>query len=214
MASYVIREIALESLLIDPNNPRHIPQENQREAIATIASDKPTKLLNLAEDITEEGFNPTDLPIVTPIEGSELYLVREGNRRIVAIKLVSSPSLLASIGLSQNLVRRYKKLEERARGNLLTKVTCVIMSEEDAQHWIQLKHTGENNGIGVVPWDGIASQRFRGSSPALQAIGRVAASDFLDEESKKKLQKIPITTLGRLFSTPEARKSPWRRYKR
>ncbi len=200
-----IKSIPIENLLVDLQNPRYDPRTNQREAISTIANDQGLKLVNLAEDIVERGLNPSDLPMVTPSRDRDTFIVVEGNRRITALKLLSSPSLSASIGLPINIVGRFKELHNKSKDILPKLLTCAILSREDANHWIFLRHTGENQGVGIVPWDGVQTQRFRGSSPALQAIEYVKNSDYLDESTRKKLPKIAITNIERILGTPEAR---------
>ena len=55
-----VRTIAVENLLVDVENPRYEPRANQREAIATIATEQGAKLANLAEDICDKGVNPSE----------------------------------------------------------------------------------------------------------------------------------------------------------
>jgi hypothetical protein len=197
--------IPLENLMVDLVNPRHVPQPSQREALATIAHDQGVKLANLAEDIAEKGLNPGELPLVTPAEEGGLFFVLEGNRRIAALKLMSSPHLLSSIGLPRNLTDRFKVLHRSFGGVLPSQIMCAVLSREDANHWIHLKHTGENDGVGIVSWDGRARQRFRGSSPALQAVELAESSDLLDDGTRRNLPKIAITNIERVLGTPQAR---------
>jgi hypothetical protein len=206
MTSQKIQIIALENLIFDLFNPRQAPQLSQREALATIAHEQGIKLVNLAEDIVEKGLNPSELPLVTTADKNGMHTIVEGNRRIAAIKLVSSPSLLTSIGLPKNLNERYKKLSQSSGSSLPREMSCAVLPNEEANHWILLKHTGENAGVGVVPWDGRAKQRFRGLSPALQAIQMVEEGNLIDDETRKVLEKISITNVERILGTPEARK--------
>jgi hypothetical protein len=201
-----IQRISLENLLIDLENPRHDPRINQREALATIAGEQSGKLLNLAEDIVDKGLSPFELPMVTPIDDGNTFVVLEGNRRIAALKLILSPELLNSLGLPRNIVSRYKQLQAAVDDNFPRELECAVVPAEEADYWILLKHTGENKGVGVVPWNGRARQRFRGSSPALQAIEMVEKSSHLDDETKKRLPKIAITNVKRILDTPDARK--------
>lgn len=199
-----IQKIPLQNLLIDLQNPRYDPRSSQRDALARIAHDQGEKLVNLAEDILDKGLNYSDIPIVT-MEKDDTFTILEGNRRVAALKLMSSPTLAESLGLQQKLARKFKELCENAKGQLSTNIDCVIMTREDANYWIQLKHTGENKGVGVVSWDGTATQRFRGNSPALQAIELVEKSNYIDQETRNKLEKIPITNIERVLGTPDAR---------
>lgn len=201
-----IRRIAVENLLIDLQNPRYDPRTNQREAIATIAHDQGVKLANLAEDIVDKGLNPSELPMVTPTDDGATYTVLEGNRRIAALKLLLSPALVTSLALPPNLIKRYKELHVRSKGTIPSEIGCVVLPREDANYWIDLRHTGENEGVGVVPWDGVQTHRFRGNSAAFQAIELVKSSAFLDDGTRKRLPKIAITNIERLLTTPEARK--------
>jgi len=202
-----IQQIAIENLLIDLQNPRYDPRTNQREAIMSIANDQGVKLANLAEDIVEKGLNPSELPIVTPEDGgNNAFIVLEGNRRITALKLLASPSLVTGIGIPENISKRYKALQDKTKGNIPKVIECAVLSREEASHWIYIRHTGENEGVGVVTWDGLQTHRFRGASPAFQAIELVKSSDYLDEATKKKLPKISITNIERILGTPEARK--------
>jgi hypothetical protein len=197
--------VKLENLFIDLCNARYEPRSSQRDALAKISHDQGLKLYNLAEDIVAKGINPAELLIVTPADGPGVYIVLEGNRRVAALKLLSSPTLVASLNLQPGLLKKYTALIERAKGSLPTELQCVVLSREDAKDWIKLKHTGENEGIGIVSWDGRARHRFRGSSPALQAIELVEASDLLDNDTKANLPKIAITNIERILGTPDAR---------
>mgnify|MGYP000944436713 CR=1 FL=1 len=60
-------------------------------------TEQENKLVNLAEDIINNGLNPSDIPIVTPSADDEkAYVVLEGNRRVTAIKLIIQPDLVPS----------------------------------------------------------------------------------------------------------------------
>lgn len=201
--SGTIQLIPLQNLLIDLRNPRYDPRSSQRDALTKIAHDQAEKLINLAQDILDKGLNRSDIPMVTP-EG-DIFIVLEGNRRVAALKLMSSSALVESLGLPQKLTKKFKELCNNAEDRLPTTIECVVTTREDANYWIQLKHTGENEGVGVVSWDGAAAHRFRGSSPALQAIELVEKSEYIDQETRNKLEKIPITNIERILGTPDAR---------
>ena len=150
-------------------------------------------------------MNPSELTIVTLASDSISWVVLEGNRRIAALKLLASPSLLASLSLPTRLTKRYKDLQARTQAALPAELNCAVLQPEDARYWIQLKHTGENEGVGVVAWDGRAKQRFKGNYPPLQAIDMVESKGYLDDETKSKLPKIAISNIERVLNTPDAR---------
>lgn len=202
-----VKIISIQNLLIDLQNPRYDPRTNQKEAILTIIDEQGSKLLSLMEDIVNEGgLNPSELPMVMPSGDDNIFIVIEGNRRITALKLLLTTTLISSLNLPESTNKKIKTLHEKAKSSLPTEIPCTVFeSREEAKHWVELRHTGENKGVGIVPWDGIQTQRFRGISPALQAIEYARQSDFLDEDTKNKLPKISITNVERVLNTTEAR---------
>jgi hypothetical protein len=202
-----VKSISLQNLLIDLQNPRYDPRINQREATITIVNEQGSKLVALADDIVNEGgLNPSELPMVMPSGDENTFIVMEGNRRLTALKLLLSPSLVSSLNLPDGIAKKLKALHEKAKDVLPTEVPCTVFeSREEARHWVDLRHTGENGGVGIVPWDGIQTQRFRGSSPSLQAVEYARNSEYLDEATRNKLPKIAITNVERVLNTTEAR---------
>lgn len=202
-----VKIISIQNLLIDLQNPRYDPRTNQKEAILTIVNEQGTKLLSLMEDIANEsGLNPSELPMVMPSGDDKSFIVIEGNRRLSALKLLLTPSLVSSLNLPENTTKKIKAFHEKAKNSLPTEIPCTIFeSREEAKHWIELRHTGENGGVGIVPWDGIQTQRFRGASPSLQAVEAVRNSKYIDDDTRSKLPKIAITNVERVLNTTEAR---------
>jgi hypothetical protein len=203
LANYQVKAIPLKSLRLNLENYRYAHQPSERAALETLAKEQGIKLFNLAEHIAGGGLNPTDLPIVTSI-GGELYSVLEGNRRVAAMKLASEPKLAGSLDSTEGLKKRFAGIDPSA---IPADVVCAVMPPEDAETWIGLKHTGENDGVGIVPWNGVQRARFRGGSAATMAAELVASRDLLDEVTRQKLETMPITNLSRLLGTPEAREA-------
>lgn len=199
--------IPVEKLLVDQTNPRFPPRESQNEALYILATDKKVKLVKLAEDIALNGLNPSESVLVESLDDGDVYTVLEGNRRLAAIKLLSSATLLEDLGLPSSLKKRYLALHETSKGKLPLQMACTVLSRSEAKRWIELKHTGENEGIGVVQWDGPQRHRFRGSSPALDIIDLVASTEYIDEMTRSKLPQMSITNISRLLGNPVARKT-------
>ncbi len=81
-----------------------------------------------------------------------------------------------------------------------------VDSRAEAAPWLELRHNGENDGRGTVNWSGVASSRFRGNDPALQALDFVRQHAELSDHQKELLSgRFPITTLDRLLSNPAVR---------
>lgn len=210
MEQYYYKKIKLTSLLVNPENPRFDKVDSQIEAIERMIEDQETtgennKLYNLIKDIVNFGLNPSDLVIVCPAPDEEnMFTVLEGNRRIIALKLLFNPDLIPD--KYNSLKKKFKELHERTDLSRFEEINCVVISEEDADHWIEVKHAGELKGVGTVRWDTKQQQRFRKKgSPALQIIEFVQNSNEFDEITKQNTNEVPLTNLNRLLDDPDVR---------
>ena len=211
MSEYSDMFIDVAQILLDPINPRHEPLESQVALIKGMIDVQKEKLVKLAEDIVTLGLNPSDLISVIPHNSEKnKYIVVEGNRRITALKLLSSPSLC-----HDNSIRsRFESLNKVYIKSPISTIKCIVYSDrESAKHWISLKHTGENDGIGTVRWDAIAIKRFQAQATSkkesigLQLLNFILDNHALDDASRKLIKNIPITTVERLLNDPDVRKS-------
>lgn len=203
--------VDISSLNINIENPRFEMVGNQREAIKTMIEDQKDKLIKLADDIVNEGLNPGDPIFITKHEKQEgEYNVLEGNRRVTALKLLENPDLIPES--NKSILNKFKKLSEQYSKSPIEKVPCILFDDEkDAEHWIELKHTGQNDGIGTVGWDAQQKARFdervKGKSNyALQIIDFLKKEESIDEDLKKNLGKVKSSSLQRLATDPDFRR--------
>lgn len=201
--------IPLTDLLVDVENPRFSDViENQNDALITIAKMQDRKLIKLAEDINEYGINPSELLLVKPIEESDkYYIVLEGNRRVAALKILENPEIIKD-SVSKSIYEKIKKINNEYEKNPIDGIDCIVFdSREEAYHWIELKHTGENEGAGVVSWGTPEIDRFRRRSGQQSATEQIL--EFLSERnfiSGEIRRDTPISSLKRLLSTPHVRR--------
>jgi hypothetical protein len=155
--SYVYQNIKISDLFLNPENPRFDPVKYQTETIRSMLEDQKDKLIALAKHIIEFGMNPTDITLVKPFNGK--WLVLEGNRRVAALKLLNAPELIQN-GYKK-IKTEFKNLCAKIEKSKIETVFCVIVSDEKmANEWIRLKHTGQNDGAGIVNWDSQQTGRF------------------------------------------------------
>lgn len=212
MEDVVIKSISVQDLLVNPENYRYVSVESQKEAINLIVSDQKEKLLNLAQHILENGLNPNDLVQVSPYEHEKTkYIVLEGNRRVVALKILQIPTLIDIDGFDR-LRDKFQKLKAKYKGKLIESIHCSIYEDpSEADKWIKLKHAGQSNGIGTVDWDSQQIQRFEEkvegkSSTALQILNFIKSSKETPQDILNKVASVPITSLNRLISDPNVRR--------
>ena len=199
------RRINIDHLITDEENPRFEAVSTEEDALYSILEDQSTssgnKVLNLARDIAVNGLNASELLVVSPIKGTGDYRVREGNRRITAIKLsldsnripVQFNNLVPQFEKLANAMQKYRALE------------CYVCDDEEEIHrLLELRHGGEQDGIGTVKWNSTQKARFsRKGNP--QTARPLALIKHLQEDyGKNKLwtsaASVPITNLGRFIS--------------
>lgn len=208
---YKRKLIDISLLNINIENPRFEMVGNQREAIKTMIEDQGDKLIKLADDIVNEGLNPGDpIYVVQHEKNEEQFNVLEGNRRATVLKLLENPDLIPET--NKSLLNKFRKLSELYTKNPIDKVNCILFnSEKDAEHWIELKHTGQNDGIGTVGWDAQQKARFdervKGtSSYALQIIDFLLKESSVDSDIKSQLKNVKSSSLQRLVTDPDFRR--------
>lgn len=204
------RSINLSDLQLDTHNPRVEPATAQRDEMQKLLDDQKDRIAFLAEDIVENGVSPIDIALVTPSKlEADKFIVLEGNRRLLALKILANPRVLGDLTVSPALRKRLEAAAAALKDKPIKAILCSeVAARTDGQHWIRLRHTGENNGAGVVQWAGMATSRFLGEDPALQAIEFLIKSRSLTKEEQELLSsmRFPITTLRRLLNSREVRK--------
>ena len=205
--------IPLADLLLDSGNPRLVEtRESQQETALGLARQQGDNLIRLATDIVDHGLDPTALPaVVATADRQKRYKVVEGNRRILALRALETPSLVTA-ALSSASARKLVQLAARYEQEPLGNVPCVLFeTEEAAQHWIELRHTGQNQGVGLVEWGAEEKDRYHARHagtrrPAGQVLDFVEKHGRLSAEANASNRRI-ITTLQRMLNTAFVREA-------
>lgn len=171
-----------------------------------MSSDRESKkILKLAEHISKNGLDPSELQLVYKDNDSR-YIVIEGNRRLTALKLLMNPDVCPV----DKLTRDFRKLHEDMDLSNISDIECgVVGSREDGSIWLELKHTGENNGAGRVDWSGDIRDEYRARQGSGESVGRqvrkfIVDNDIFSDEVKDAINAIPVTSLTRLFASKPA----------
>jgi hypothetical protein len=193
------KTISVGQLMLDTKNPRHGDLDSQRAAIESLIASQRQKLVVLANDILKNGLSPIERLMV--LKSKSGYTVVEGNRRLTAIKLLNNPALADGTPIAAAIKRLAKK------GSAPKEAECsVASSRKAAAHWLEIRHGGESEGAGVVPWSAYAANRFK-SKPGreaaaamafLEAVAEGYPSNALLQELAQEVGNRKITTLGRL----------------
>lgn len=194
-------------VILDPENPR-LPDgtTSDREAINRLLDDGAEALINLARDMAQTGqSNPAELPIA--VKAGPKYLILEGNRRFAALKLLRDPKL------ADSEVHRQAFRRAAALGDPPASVMAYVdASREAADHWIVLRHTGDNNGRGVRRWSAQETATHRRRANRTVDAGTLRSITIADELEEaysadpvimdliRQTRKSKLTNIGRFFS--------------
>lgn len=147
--THEIVSVPLTNLIFDPENPR-LPKElrgSQDEAIIIKHMLRDESLIELMKSIGQTGYSPSEPLLVTP--AGDNYIVVEGNRRLAALKLLSSPELAT--------IRR-KSVEEviSQKAYSPTTIPCI---EHNSRESI-LDYLGYRHITGVKSWGALEKARY------------------------------------------------------
>lgn len=145
----------ISHILMDEENPRHDKINGQREILNWHVEHLGSKLILLMRSLAQNGQSDIDKVLVTPLRGiDKKYVVKEGNRRVAALKLLNDPSLC-----DDPLFRR--RIESVSRSEQLSfEIDCVNITDQHRVAWLMgLRHLGEQGGIGTSKWGAVEKDR-------------------------------------------------------
>lgn len=145
------REIPLEDLAFDPQNPRfptYVKGQDQNEVLRFMLKD--AGLIDLMRSIASQGFFPGEPLLVCPAgDGSASFQVIEGNRRLAATKLLADPQAAPTKSRSVQAVAGSAKSE-------VNRLPCLVFEGRNDI----LKHLGYRHVTGIKEWDPLAKARY------------------------------------------------------
>lgn len=190
----------VDDIQVNILNPRYVPQESEIEEMSLII-EKGNSFLNLLKDIATYGMDPSENLLLTS-DDEGMYIVEEGNRRLTAMKLLNNPNLVpAQVRNRDAVITKINKIRTDSNYKPITRIHSVILDDEEKlQHFIKLKHTGENGGAGRMRWDTESKIRFDGSN-----IFRRYVLDLVKSIVTDKTEGLNITTMERILGDPDMR---------
>lgn len=194
---------SVKELSLDLHNFRTVPQRNEIHAIQAMIALKPDRFWALAESLIDDGYLPTENILVLQ-QGKGNLIVKEGNRRVAALKFLHgyisdktiTPPNEELKKKIDNLASSWKKANE--------KIPCTIYDNKDAEkvdRIVKLAH-GKGEKAGRDQWNAIARARhnrnFGGfSEPGLDLLEKYLKSGKNITEQEKELWagEYPLTIL-------------------
>lgn len=153
-----LTSIEVRKLNLDLKNFRTVPQKTEYDAIKAMISIKPDRFYAIIESMIEDGYLPTENIIV--LEDSNNYIVKEGNRRVAALKLIHGIHKAENFELPSSILKNIERVsQEWIKDN--TKIPCTIYSVEESDmvdKIVTLTH-GKGEKASRDSWSSVARAR-------------------------------------------------------
>ena len=147
--------IPVSEILLDQNNYRLGPLENQIDCIEIMLKEFGSKMTKLAGHIAKNGLSPK--PVVVSKDEQGRWVVRDGNRRIAVLKLLNNPA--EAPDKYKHPFHAIKKTA--APGIVPDKIDCLTADEATIIEYRKLEHMGPQEGVGQVDWDARAKENLQ-----------------------------------------------------
>jgi ParB-like chromosome segregation protein Spo0J len=210
---------------LDPDNSYNTVRDFAEEMTATNADR--LSFIELAQSIVSIGFIPADPVVVWQNSENQKYYVAEGNRRVLALKLLRSP-----IKSPRSIRGIFLKLSKKINPNSIEKILVSIApSLEDAEWYISQRNSTTSLQYKWASeqqrrWVADLYEKYNGdldkiklitntSEAELQAVLRILKLKEFVKDLKKDLtpeefknansHRFPLTTLERFFSFKDVR---------
>jgi hypothetical protein len=116
-------------LSLDLKNYRNVPQKNEIDAINAIINTSADRFYAILESLMVDGYMPTENIII--LKDGKTLIVREGNRRIAAMKLIHGHHKLNDFDLPEHLIEQIKAIDKKWKSEN-KEVPCTIYEKEEA----------------------------------------------------------------------------------
>jgi hypothetical protein len=194
--------ISLKQLKLDLRNFRTVPQTTERNSIHAMISINPDWFWALMDSLASDGYLPTENIIVLRKPNGDL-VVKEGNRRIGALKLIFGYLKRDLFDVPADLDNKIKALP-KSWFEANEHVPCTIYEqkqEEFVDRIVSLAH-GKGEKAGRDKWNAIARARHHrdkegASEPALDLLEKYLkdGKNLTPDQAERWSGDYPLTVL-------------------
>jgi hypothetical protein len=152
------KPVAVKDLSLDLSNYRTVRQGSEAAAVEAMVTTSPDRFWALTESLLHDGYLPTETIIVLRTKGS--MIVKEGNRRVGALKLILGLLPGHGIELPDGIAKAIKALPKDWKTANKT-VPCAVYDEAEAatvDRIVALAH-GKGERAGRDQWNAVARAR-------------------------------------------------------
>lgn len=152
-----MKPLPVDSLRLDLNNFRTVHQKNETHAINVMISISPDNFWALLESILEDSYYPTENIILLESNGENI--VKEGNRRIGALKIIFG--YVKGIDIPDAIQKKIKEISEDWK-KWNSQIPCAIYKpseSQDVDRIVSLIHA-KGEKAGRDQWTAVARARY------------------------------------------------------
>lgn len=167
----------VSKLHIDLDNYRTVHQPNENHAIETMIAISPDWFWALMDSLLEDGYLPTENIII--LEVGKKLIVKEGNRRIAALKIISGE--ISGIELPDEISLKIEGVSEEWKGKN-AKVPCsrYKSSESEIVDRIISRIHGKGDKAGRDNWTAVARARHDRDKQGRSELGLDLLEKYLE----------------------------------
>jgi hypothetical protein len=170
------KSILVKDLTLDLENFRTVKQSTELDAVKAMISISPDRFWALMESILDTGYLLTENIIAIKDTTGKVTVVKEGNRRIGAMKIIYGLITSTHLGLPAALQARITLVDEAWKRNN-KKVPCTVFEHSDkaiVEKIVTMIH-GKGDKASRDPWSSIAKARHnrdvnKANEPGLDLI--------------------------------------------
>jgi hypothetical protein len=196
--------VPIKQLKLDLNNFRTVPQKNETSAVHAMISINPDWFWALMDSLLEDGYHPTENIIVLKDAKDESKLVvKEGNRRIGALKVIYGHIKLDESLLPSHLIEKISDATKSWKTEN-KEVPCAIYGAEETGlvDKIVTRTHGKGEKAGRDPWGSVARARHNrnmsgGSEPGLDLLEKYLkdGKNVSEQQRERWSGDYPLTVL-------------------
>ncbi len=196
--------VSIQELKLDLRNFRTVAQADEIQAVQAMISISPDHFWALMDSLIEDGYLPTENILVLEVSGLQrAMVVKEGNRRVGALKLIYGHLPADQIGLPPAISQKICNVSEDWK-EANTLVPCAIYSADESSivdRIITMAH-GKGEKAGRDQWNAVARARHNrdvnnASEPGLTLLERYLknAKNFTKQQAERWAGDYPISVL-------------------
>jgi hypothetical protein len=199
------RPVAVKDLALDLGNYRTVRQAGELSAVDAMISTSPDRFWALTESLLQDGYLATESIIVLRDSPAPRRLtVREGNRRVAALKLIHGLLALTQLSVPESITTKIGAVSGAWRRDN-NAVPCTIYELADAaivDRIVTLAH-GKGERAGRDQWNAVARARHNrdanaASEPALDLLEKYLelGKDVTPHQAARWAGAFPLSVLA------------------